>query len=70
MAGRKSLFRSVAYLDGSNSVSGNLIAWAENEPDIRWNNRDYSCLKLYDMKTGKVRQLTRKSRYFFSQSFP
>jgi hypothetical protein len=60
----KKLVRVGAYLDGSNSVARDLIAWAEYEPDIRWANRDYSCIKLYDMKTRKVSHLTRKSRYF------
>jgi len=60
----KKLIRVGAFQDGSNSVSGNLIAWAEYEPDLRWDNRNYSNLWVYDMKTGKVRHLTTKARYF------
>ena len=60
----KKLFRIGAYLDGSNSTSENLIAWAEYEPDIRWDNRNYSVIKIYDLKTGKMRHLTKRSRYF------
>ncbi len=65
MNGReKKLFQIGAYEDGSNSISGNLIAWAEYEPDIRWENRDYSCILIYDLKTRKTRHLTTRSRYF------
>ena len=60
----KKLLRVGAYLDGSNSVSKNLIAWAEYEPDLRWDNRNYSDIRLFDLNTGKTRSLTRKSRYF------
>ncbi|MCX6286278.1 MAG: hypothetical protein NTY96_04125 [Bacteroidetes bacterium] len=60
----KKLFQIGAYQDGSNSLSDNFIVWAEYEPDIRWGNRDYSSIKLYDMKTRKVRHLTHRSRYF------
>lgn len=60
----KKLFQIGAFEDGSNSISGNLIAWAEHEPDIRWGNRDYSCIRIVDMKTGRIRNLTRRSRYF------
>ena len=60
----KKLFRLGNYLDGSNSVSANLIAWAEYEPDLRWDNRGFSDIRLYDMNTRKTRSLTRRSRYF------
>lgn len=60
----KKLFRIGAFMDGSNSLSGDLIAWAEYEPDLRWSNRNYAVIKLYDLKTRKMRHLTRRSRYF------
>ncbi|MEI8005315.1 MAG: hypothetical protein WCI48_03840 [Bacteroidota bacterium] len=60
----KNLIQVGAFQDGSNSVSGDLIAWAEYEPDLRWDNRNYSNLWLYNTRTGKVRHLTRKARYF------
>ncbi|NOX84547.1 MAG: hypothetical protein GXO86_01050 [Chlorobi bacterium] len=46
------------------SVSGSTICWNEKTFDPRWEMQDYSVIKLYDLKTKKVRQLTRKSRYF------
>ena len=60
----KKLFQIGAFMDGSNSVTGNLIAWAEYEPDIRWQNRTYAVIKTCDLSTGKVRHLTKRSRYF------
>ena len=60
----KNLFRIGAFQDGSNSISDSLMAWAEYEPDIRWANRNYSVIKMYDFQTGKIRHLTRRSRYY------
>ena len=46
------------------SVSGDVICWNEKSYDPRWDMQNYSVIKLYDLNTKKVRQLTRKSRYF------
>ncbi len=46
------------------SVSGTKICWNERTYDPRWDMRTYSVIKLYDIRTGKKKQLTRKSRYF------
>ncbi len=45
------------------SFSGNTIVWAEQYPDIRWDNRDYSVIKRLDLPGGTVTAVTRKSRY-------
>ena len=50
--------------DESISVSGNFIVWSELQPDARWQNRDYSVIRVHDLKTGTTRNLTRRSRYF------
>jgi Tol biopolymer transport system component len=50
--------------DESISVSGNFIVWSELQPDVRWQNRDYSVIRVHDLKTGTTRNLTRRSRYF------
>lgn len=52
------------YLSGTLTVAENRLAWAEREPDPRWEHRNYSVIKLLDLKTGKTRQLTHKTRYF------
>lgn len=40
------------------------IVYAAYRPDLRWNYRDYSELMLLDVKTGKERRLTQKTKYF------
>ncbi len=44
--------------------NGSIITWAENIDDPRWDNRSYSIIKTYDINTGLMKVLTRKSRLF------
>ena len=46
------------------SANDSLLCWNEKTFDLRWSNRDYSVIKIYNYKTKKLRQLTRRSRYF------
>ena len=46
------------------SCSGGLLAWTEQVPDVRWSNRSYSVVKLFDLQTGTERNLQRRTRYF------
>jgi hypothetical protein len=46
------------------SVSGNLVCRAEMKSDPRWDMRTYSVIMLYDLQTGRQRQITHKTRYF------
>jgi hypothetical protein len=50
--------------DESVSVSGNYIVWSEVQPDSRWENCDYSVIRIHDMSKGTTRNLTHRSRYF------
>ncbi|HSN50241.1 MAG TPA: hypothetical protein VLR52_03340, partial [Bacteroidales bacterium] len=50
--------------DESISTSGDYFAWSEWEPDTRWQNRDFSVIRVYNLRTGKDHYLTRRSRYF------
>ncbi|MDB5112687.1 MAG: hypothetical protein JWR67_3801 [Mucilaginibacter sp.] len=52
-----SLDNYFAYRDGK-------IVYASYRPDLRWNYRDYSELYLLDVKTGKERRITYRSKYF------
>ncbi len=45
-------------------ANDSLICWNEKSFDIRWSNRDYSVIKIYDFKNRKIKTVTRKSRYF------
>ena len=42
--------------------NGNLV-WVEYQPDPRWENREYSVIKLMNINTGMIFKLSRKSRY-------
>lgn len=46
------------------SYANNLLVWAEYKPDIRWRNREFTSIKLLNIKTQKKHVLVSKSRYF------
>jgi len=46
------------------SYSNGLLAWTEQIPDVRWSNRSYSVVKLFDMQTGLERTLQRRTSFF------
>jgi len=48
---------------GMLSVVNNVIAWNEFEFDPRWRSITYSVIKTYNVHTGKLRRVTKKSRY-------
>ncbi|RLE01998.1 MAG: hypothetical protein DRJ13_06130 [Bacteroidetes bacterium] len=49
---------------GKISYSGSKIVWDEFIPDIRWSNRNYSIIRSYDLTTGELSSLGKKTRYF------
>ncbi|NJO70113.1 MAG: hypothetical protein HC830_13285 [Bacteroidetes bacterium] len=49
---------------GRISVNQGRIAWSENKTDLRWTNRTYSEVMIFDMATQKQKVLTRKTWYF------
>ncbi|HKL09419.1 MAG TPA: hypothetical protein VJ896_11635 [Bacteroidales bacterium] len=46
------------------SVSDRFIVWAEYRPDARWHNREYTTIKLFNLKTQQEREVIDKVRYF------
>lgn len=48
---------------GQLSQGGNVLAWIENEFDLRWTARDYSVIRLYNLEAGEYTRLTHKTRY-------
>jgi hypothetical protein len=54
----------LGMLDDALSAAGGLICWAEQNPDPRWTLRNYGVLNIYDMATGKQRQLTHRTKFF------
>ncbi len=45
------------------SLSGHTLVWAEQHPDIRWDNRDWSVIKKLDITSGTITTLTWRTRY-------
>ena len=63
--GNEKTLLTPGYLpEGSISIGGNYLVWSELQSDKRWSNRQFAELKLYNFQTGKVHQLTKKTRYF------
>ena len=60
----KVLLTPGSMIDEGLSGAGTLLCWAELDLDLRWEQQSFSVIKIYDLQTGKLSQLTRKSRYF------
>ncbi len=58
------LFTPGTMLYNAISATDSLVAWCEYQPDPRWSNRDYSVIKIGNLKTREQRQMTFQSRYF------
>ena len=52
------------------SYAKDKLVWVETQTDPRWENREYSVIKLMDLKTNEVIKLTRKSRYLAASLSP
>jgi len=46
------------------------LVWVESQSDPRWENRDYSVIKLMDLNNNKIKRLSRKSRYLSASLSP
>ncbi len=51
-------------LDEQYSYRNEKIVYAAYETDLRWNWRDYSVIKLYDLQKHTQRTITHQSKYF------
>ena len=52
------------------SCGGGKIVWVENRPDPRWRNRDYSIIRMLDLKSGSAKTLSHRSRYLSASISP
>jgi len=50
-------------VDRSHS-NGKQIVWSSYAADLRWGQRDYSNICMYDLETGNFKNLTSKGKYF------
>lgn len=64
LGNEKIIFTPGPNLGDRLSYSKNLICWSEVEFDTRWQNRNYSVVKTFDLETGKLNHLSKKSRLF------
>jgi hypothetical protein len=46
------------------SVEENRVCWCEAVPDARWGKRVYSVIVVFDLQSGKLRRITKKSNLF------
>jgi hypothetical protein len=54
------------FISGSQS----LLVWVETQNDPRWENRNYSVIKLLDIRDKTIKQLTWKTRYMSASISP
>jgi len=45
------------------SCGGGKLVWVETRVDPRWENRNYSVIKIMNLRNGNVRKLSHRSRY-------
>lgn len=58
------LFTPGFYDAGSLTFANDLLAWTEYKYDLRWQNRDFSVIRIFDLITKKAMTLSGKSRWF------
>lgn len=46
------------------SARDTMAVWAEYEPDLRWSNRNFSVLKVMNLKTEKLKRIATNRRLF------
>jgi hypothetical protein len=54
----------LGMLDDALSAANGKVCWAEESRDPRWSLRNYGVLKIYDVSSGKRKQLTHQTKYF------
>jgi len=52
------------------SYANGKIVWVETQYDKRWENREYSVIKILDINSKKTTRLSRKSRYLAASISP
>ncbi len=67
---RKLFIPGIVNDAGMLSARGTKIVYNEFNFDPRWRNRTYSVLKLYDISTGRIKTLSKGSRYIGADLAP
>jgi hypothetical protein len=61
----KILFTPGQVFNSASSNTDSLLVWSEYKPDLRWDHRNYSEIKSYNIKTHKVKRITKKSYLYW-----
>jgi hypothetical protein len=63
--------RSLGYSYFYNlGFNGQSACWSEFRFDPRWDHRRFNVIMTYDLKSGKSKQITQKTNYFFPEYHP
>jgi len=63
--GREQKLHTPGFINSEQvSYSNGLLAWTERVQDVRWSNRSYSVVKLFNIHTGMERTLGSRTRYW------
>ncbi|HAF30490.1 MAG TPA: hypothetical protein DCG75_15720 [Bacteroidales bacterium] len=60
----KVIYEPGYLLSNDFSYARDIIVWADYRPDRRWSNREFTSIKLLNIKTLKEKVIVKKSRYF------
>ncbi len=58
------VFRPGSMNSGRFSYSKGVIVWDEWVPDLRWSNRNFSVIRVFDLEQRKVTNLGARTRYY------
>ena len=61
---KKLFLTGIGYQSESLTVSDSILYWSEKTYDPRWGLRDYRVIKSYNLNSGRIGQLTHRTRYF------
>lgn len=65
ISGKERIIHTPSYLpDNKICYSNGNLVWAEKRNNPRWEHLSYSELKLLEYKTGEIKTITRKTRFF------
>ena len=63
--GREQILHTPGFINSERvSYSNGLLAWTEQIQDVRWSNRSYSVVKLFNIYTGMEGMLDCRTRYY------
>jgi len=58
------LFTPGPFNTGTFSTNGRMIVWSETRRDLRWEHSSWSEIHSHDIRTGRTKRVTERSRYF------